>query len=84
MLKTDGETWTMAEIEEATGIKKATLRHRCTLLGILSPKRRGIKGYYYEDIIAMTKTPKRPAAINRARVAQLKKRLINDGYEVAK
>ena len=83
MLKTDGETWTMAEIAEATGIKKATLRHRCTLLGIPSPKRRGIKGYYYEEIIAMQKTPKRPVSVSRSKVTQLKKRLVNDGYKVA-
>ena len=84
MHRADQETYTMSEIAEATGIKKATLRHRCALLGIPSPKSRGIKGYYYEEIIAMQKTPKRPAAVNKARVAQLKKRLINDGYEVSR
>ena len=83
MPSTDRETYTMAEIAEAIGIKKATLRHRCNLLGIPSPRRRGIKGYYYEEVIAMQKTPKRPVSVSKARVTQLKKRLMNDGYKVA-
>lgn len=80
----DEAYYTIGDIEAATGIKRATVRSRARLYGIASPRSRGLKGYTYEEVLEIQKSPKRPQALNRKRVEDLMQRLMNDGYKVAK
>lgn len=80
----DEAYYTIGDIEAATGIKRATVRSRARLYGIASPRSRGLKGYIYDEVIEIQKSPKRPQACDRKRVKELMQRLMNDGYKVAK
>ena len=78
--------FTMREIEAATGIKRSTLRARANAAGIKSPRIRNVSGYTYDEVIIMQR---RRQTVNEQRfdihrVNDLKRMLMDDGYEVAR
>ena len=78
--------FTMREIEAATGIKRSTLRARANAAGIKSPRIRNVSGYTYDEVIIMQR--RRPTVNEQRfdihRVNDLKRMLMDDGYEVAR